>query len=262
MFGDGRYDRILTSPTALTNGATIPNTENGRFYSMALPAVQTCSLPAITGLPDGFSVVVRAIGTPSGYQSSSVNGNGKTIFYRGQATANFFLVGNGEVFRFSWFSGLDLWIAECLAQPVQMFRASTFSTVNAWNTTPTAWTPLVSYRNSASLTFNYQLNSNAIQVAAAGIYALAGRAQFSAGAGGGVTGTGHIAAGNAGSTNTDNGFMAIQFNTGTGDSGLINLSWTESLAAGELRTPWIITSNANLYMYLAGNFFSMCMLER
>jgi hypothetical protein len=261
---DARFQRIITSPTVLLSaGLSLGNTENNQFYQMQLGgAIHTSLLPLTAGLPDGFSVVVRATGSPSGYQSSYVGGNGKTIYYRGQATANFFLIGNGEVFRFSWFSGLDLWLAECLAQPVQMLRASTFSTVGAWNTSPTAWSPLVSYRNSASLTPNYQLNSNAVQVAAAGIYALAGRAQFSAGAGGGVTGTGFIAAGNAGNANTDNGFMGIQFNTGTGDGGIINLSWTESLAAGELRTPWIISSNTNLYMYLSGNFFSMYMLER
>jgi hypothetical protein len=263
VFGDGRYDRITTSPTALAAGATIPSTENGRAYSLALPTAQTCALPLTAGLPDGFSCVVRITGSPSAYQSAFVNGNGKTIYYRGNNLALFFLVGAGEIFRFTWLSGMDLWVAECLAQPQLGMTGNTASNVNTWNTTPTAWVPIASYSGNNNLFATiFQFNSNCIQVAAAGLYHMLGYAQFSSGAGGGVTGTGYIAGGTNGGADTARGFSQHIFNTADGDGATLQVSWTEALQPGDLRMGWFLSSASGLYTFLSGNYFIIRLIGR
>ena len=260
---DARYDRITTSPTALTNGATIPSTENGRSYSLALPTVQTATLPASAGLPDGFSVIVRATGLPAGYQTSSIAGGGKNILYRNNAAANFFLIGNGEVFRFTWLSGLDVWIAECLVQPgTAGTRATTSSNLAAWNTSPTAWTPVPAYRNQQAIPTLYQINANHFQVAAAGVYHVSGYVNFSAGAGGGVTGDGYIIGGGG---SPDSGWGAYNYqrcNVGTGDGCIVDVSWTEALAPAATRTPYFLASQAALWTILNGNLATIVLVGR
>ncbi len=189
---NARYDRILTSPTALTNGQTIPNTENGRFYSMALPTVQTATLPSTSGLPDGFSVIVRATGLPAGYQTSFIGGNGKNIIYRNSAVANFTLIGNAEIFRFTWLSGLDQWLAECLQQPspVIMSRGHNGTTWNS-GTTAFAGVPFNTVGGSSPL-FNVSSSVTTL-VPVLGVYSSRHVVFMSANAGGGTSGTGYLA---------------------------------------------------------------------
>jgi len=260
---DARYDRITTSPTALTNGATIPSTENGRFYSMSLPTVQTASLPSTSGLPDGFSCVVRVLGAPSAYQSAFMSGNSKLVLYRGNTLPEFMFIGFGEIFRFTWFSGMDLWVAECLVQPnVSGITGFVNSTNNAWNSSPTAWTPIHAYANSSSHNKNYQSNSNCIQVAAAGLYSILGMAQFSAGAGGGVSGVGYVAGGTNAGPDTSRGFSQHLFHVSNGDGATLSVHWTEALQPADLRTVWFLASDAGVYTYLSGNFIIVRLMGR
>jgi len=259
---DARYARIVTSPTALTSGQTIPNTVSGRFYSMAFPAVQTCALPSITGLPDGFTVVLRATGSPASFQQAFVNGNGKLIYYRGSSLSVFYLVGNFEVFKFTWFAALDVWIAECLSQPSVGINASFTSNVTSWTTSPTAWTPLPSLGNTSSFATNYSFVSNLFSVAATGIYTILGYAQFSAGAGGGVSGIGYVAGGTNSGSDTSRGFSQHSFNTADGDGATLQVTWTEVLHPNELRAPYLLGSASGLSNYLAGNYSVIKLVER
>jgi hypothetical protein len=179
-------DRILTSPTALTAGATIPSTENGRFYSMALPTHQTAALPSTGGLMDGFSVVVYVTGLPAGYATAGINGNGKNILYRGSAVAFFNLIGNGEIFRFTWVSGLDQWLAECLQHPAQV-RMSRTNSATTWQSGSTSFTSLVYDQSSGAAPFNIASSSQTL-VPVIGVYNYRHRAYMSASAGGGTSG--------------------------------------------------------------------------
>jgi hypothetical protein len=181
----------LTSPTALTNGALIPGTENGRFYSLALPTAQSATLPNTSGLPDGFSIIVRVTGSPSGFQTSWIGGNTKTILYRNNTVPNFWLIGNGEIFRFTWLSGLDCWVAECLQHPgnIQMFRGQTGTT---WSNGTTAFTgvPFNIVGGSSSL-FNVSSSVTTL-VPVLGVYLSRHIVLMSANAGGGTSGTGYL----------------------------------------------------------------------
>jgi hypothetical protein len=183
---DARYDRITTSPTALTGGTTIPGTENGRFYSLALPTAQTCALPLTSGLPDGFSCVLRVTGLPSGYATAGVNGNGKNILYRGSAVAFFNLIGSGEIFRFTWLSGLDQWLAECLQHPAQV-RMSRSNSATTWQSGSTSFAGIVYDQSSGAAPFNISSTSQTL-VPVIGVYNYRHRAYMSAIAGGGTSG--------------------------------------------------------------------------
>jgi hypothetical protein len=183
---NSRFYRTMTTPTALTSGQTIPNTESGGFYSMALPAVQTCALPSVTGLPDGFSVVLRGTGLPSGYATAGVNGNGKNILYRNSAVTFFNLIGNGEIFRFTWVSGLDQWLAECLQHPGQV-RMSRTNSATTWQSGSTSFTPIVFDQSSGAAPFNITSSSQTL-VPVIGVYSYRHRAYMSASAGGGTSG--------------------------------------------------------------------------
>lgn len=222
-FGDGRYGRITTSPTALTGGATIPSTENGRFYSLALPTHQTAALPSTVGLMDGFSVVVYVTGLPAGYATAGINGNGKNILYRGSAVAFFNLIGNGEIFRFTWLSGLDQWLAECLQHPAQV-RMSRSNSATTWQSGSTSFTPIVFDQSSGAAPFNISSTSQTL-VPVIGVYNYRHRAHMSAIAGGGTSGNvdfigTNVSTGAADSTedyatrnlilNEDQGFFNIQ----------------------------------------------------
>jgi hypothetical protein len=259
---DARYERITTSPTALTSGQVIPGTESGRFYSMALPDVQTCALPSITGLPDGFSVVLRATGVPSSFQSSYVHGNGQQIYYMGANIASLVMVGYAEIFRFTWFNGLGVWVAECLAQPLVNLIASYGSTVNAWNPSPSAWAPLPSYGNNPAAATNYQFLSNHFQVAAAGLYNIMGHVQYASGAGGLVSGVGYLAGGTNSGADFSRGFAQTYYNTADNDGSTMCVNWTERLQPGDMRVPYFFADPSGIYTYLSGNFSIIRLIGR
>jgi hypothetical protein len=203
VFGDGRYDRITTSPTALTNGATIPSTENGRFYSMALPTHQTALLPSTGGLMDGFSVIVYATGLPSGYATAWISGNGKNILYRDYAAFLFNMIGNGEIFRFTWLSGLDQWIAECLRHPAEV-RMSRSHNGTTWTSGATAFTNLP-YNLLGGDHPQFDVTSSSItRPPVTGVYQYRHRAYMSAMSGGGTSGQAN--------------FIGTDIDTGTGNS--------------------------------------------
>ena len=233
-FADARYDRITTSPTALANGATIPGAENGRFYSMALPTAQTATLPSTSGLADGFSVVIRAVGTPAGYQTAWISGGGKNISYRNVATALFHLIGQGETFRFTWLSGLDVWLAGCVIQPgqVQCIRGHNGTT---WSNGITSLTS-VPFNTTAGLSapFNTASTSQTL-VPVAGVYSYRHRIFVSAAAGGGASGTAYLI-GSSPSTGSADG---SEDNAGRNfilnqDLGFINIYNERLLAAGNI----------------------------
>lgn len=263
-FDPNSRQRIMAGATALANNANIPNTNSGSLYFMDLASgVQIVNLPNVTGLPDGFSCVINTAGDPSGFQTASVRAEvGRVIRYRGQANRDFFLIGRGETFRFTWVLGFGLWVAECLEQP-QPFTATRTHSLAAWNSSPTSWSALAATTNTTVLAATQaQFTGSAFQVAATGVYQIGGSVQFSAGAGGGVTGSGFISAGNAGGVTTAFGFSGQQYNVGTGDSGHLNMRWSEALFPGDVRTPYIIASTAGLYYFLSSTQVSINLLTR
>jgi hypothetical protein len=245
---DGRYDRITTSPTALTNGATIPSTENGRSYSMALPTVQTATLPSTSGLMDGFSIVVQATGLPAGYQTSSIAGNGKNILYRNSAVATFFLIGNGEIFRFTWLSGLDQWVAECLQHPgeVRMSRSHNGTTYNSGST---AWTDVLYNLSSGAAPFNIT-NSGRTLVPVIGVYQYRHRVFMAASAGGGTDGTGYLIGTDpsSGTANSTEDYVIRHFELNV-DSGFLNIYNTRVLLPGDIVSAQYSMSVTTLWHY-------------
>jgi hypothetical protein len=260
---DARYDRITTSPTALTNGATIPSTENGRFYSMALPAVQTCSLPASAGLPDGFSVIVRATGMPSGFQTSYVGGNSKNIQYRGQGYAFFVLVGLTETFRFTWVSGLDVWLAECLQQPL-IIEMSRGHNAMAWNSGSTGFVGL--YYNTVGGTssiFNVS-NSSITLVPAAGVYTYNHRVHMSANAGGGTSGVGYMVGVNkvSGVADSSQGYIFTGMDTTGLSDNFMNLWNTQSLQQGQIVGAAYSMSVSTLWVFPGNNAQTITLVSR
>jgi hypothetical protein len=229
---------------------------------MALPDVQTCALPSTTGLSDGFSVALRVTGVPSSFQSSVVNGNGQQIFYMGANVASLVMVGYAEIFRFTWFSGLGVWVAECLAQPTVNLIASYGSTVNTWNVSPSAWAPLPSYGNNPSAATNYQFLSNHFQVATAGLYTIMGYVQFGSGAGGGVSGVGYLAGGTNSGADVSRGFVQTYYNTADNDGSTLCVNWTERLQPGDMRAPYFLADPIGIYTFLSGNYSIIKLIGR
>jgi hypothetical protein len=263
VFGDARYDRIMTSPTALTNGATSPSTENGRFYSMALPAVQTCSLPASAGLPDGFSVIVRATGMPSGFQTAYVGGNSKNIQYRGQGYAFFVLVGLTETFRFTWTSGLDVWQAECLQQPL-IIEMSRGYNATAWNIGSTSFVGL--YYNTVGGTSSIFNVSNSIitLVPAAGVYTYNHRVHMSASAGGGTAGVGYMVGVNkvSGVPDSSQGYIFTGMDTTGLSDNYMNLWNTQPLQQGQIVGAAYAMSVSTLWVFPGNNAQTITLVSR
>jgi hypothetical protein len=263
VFGDARYDRILTSPTALTNGATIPSTENGRFYSMALPTVQTATLPSTSGLMDGFSIVVRATGLPAGYQTSSIAGNGKNILYRNSAVATFFLIGNGEIFRFTWLSGLDQWLAECLQHPgnVSVNRGNNGT---IWQIGSSSFTGLVFNTTGGSSTVFNVSSSVATLVPVAGVYASGHTALMSANAGGGVTGTAYLIGINrtTGASDSTEGYTYSSQDVSVNCATSYEISNTQMLLPGQQIGAAYTMSPTGIWIYPGNNIQSISLVSR
>jgi hypothetical protein len=249
VFGDTRYDRILTSPTALTNGATIPGTENGRFYSMALPTVQTATLPSTSGLPDGFSIIVQATGLPAGYQTSSIAGGGKNILYRGSAVATFFLIGNGEIFRFTWLSGLDQWIAECLQHPAEV-RCTRSHNGTIYNSGSTSFTNVFYNQLSGnSAQFNVASSGQTL-VPVVGVYQYRHRVFMAASAGGGTSGTGHLigTSPSSGTSSSAEDYSVRHFELNE-DSGFLNIHNTRVLNQGNIVSAQYLMNVTTLWIF-------------
>jgi hypothetical protein len=245
---NARYDRITISPTALTNGATIPGTENGRFYSMALPTVQTATLPSTSGLPDGFSIVVQATGLPAGYQTSSIAGGGKNILYRNSAVATFHLIGNGEIFRFTWLSGLDQWVAECLQHPGQV-RCTRSHNGTTYNSGSTSFTNVFYNLSSGAAPFDITNNGRTL-VPVIGVYQYRHRSYMAASAGGGTDGTGFLIGTDpsSGTANSTEDYVIRHFELNV-DSGFLNIYNTRVLLPGDIVSAQYSMSVTTLWHY-------------
>ncbi len=243
--------RAVVSPTALSNGATIPSTTSGIFYWMNLSSgVQTATLPSTSGLPDGFSVVVRATGAPSGYQTAFVSGGGKNVSYRAVLSANFHLIGQNEVFRFTWLSTFDVWMAECLAQPglVQCFRGHNGTT---WNAGATALTPVTfNTLGSSHQLFNVSAATSTL-VPVAGVYMMNHRVLMSASAGGGTSGNGGLLGitPSSGSANSAYGYDYRDYVLTSDGSVVLNIHTTAVLYAGQAAGAYYQMSVTTLWWF-------------
>jgi hypothetical protein len=260
---DAKKVSVRTSPTALANNATISSGSSGAFFGMDLAGgVQIATLPSTTGLADGFSVVVRGTGLPSGYQTSYIAGGGKNVSYRGSTYANFHLIGNDEVFRFTWLSGLNFWLAECLAQPgaVSMYRGQGGV---AWNSWYTAFTPITfnaNYGNSAP--FDTSLATRTL-VPVAGVYQQQHLVYMSASAGGGVSAWGYLY-GSSYESLTHNSVHGMTFKSFTlnEDASSLEISHCGFMKPGNICAALMSVSNTGLYYYPANNFQTIQLLSR
>jgi hypothetical protein len=259
-----RAARALSPEVPISAGTTIPHAESGLSYLFAIGAgSQVLPLPAVANVFDGWSCVVRVTGSPSAFQAAQIQAEaGQTVTYRGFSARSFFLVGSGEMFRLTWLAGMGTWLAECLAQPTVLPSCSRGNTLAAWNSSPTAWTPLVAFMNSGSVPTHFNIGGNAFMVASIGIYQIVGIASFSAGAGGGVSGIGYLSAGTGSSSNAVLGYTYDTYDVSTGLGGGLSIQWSEALNAGNSRTPWFTASTAALYTFLANNQVAINMLER
>jgi len=164
--------RNYSGATTATNGINFSSTESGRFYTMNLSAgVNTGNLPNTS--VDGFEVVIVATGDPSGWNVCYITALGaKNITYRNVTANTFALVGQGEVFRFTWLASLNLWIAECLVQPGRIYLSKTLTGSGSWNSGATSHLPVSHTTRSGAAAFaNSSTNSGYyVRIPAIGVY--------------------------------------------------------------------------------------------
>lgn len=257
-------ERIKSSPTVATNNMTFPATESGLFYSMALNSgVQVANLPATAGLPDGHAVVVLISGSPSAANSAYVQAEtGKTIVYRGFANQKFILVGKGEVFRFTWLSGLDYWLAECLVQPGRVVVSRYYAGGSAWNGSPTSFTHLF-YDTSAQDTKNFDLSSNSnTTITAVGVYSAQFRTQFSAAAGGGQSGAVYMIAGDHSGQAASSIAYKLASTVVNEDTLIPEIGWSSVYFPGDKVNGMFAASTVYIYYWYGSNAGRIEMLSR
>ncbi len=262
---DAKASRVLiaaprnySGAITATNNMSIPSAESGLFYNMNLTGgVQIVNLPSTTGLPDGFSVVVRAGGLPSGYQTAYVAAEvGKTITYRDFASRFFYLIGKGETFRFTWIAGLNLWLAECLVQPgrVEMYRGHSTA---AYNGGVTSWTA-VPFNTSSGDTAPFSLGTHA-RVPVIGVYDTTARVFFFASA---AAGTGYMVSGARGGSGIDTSHAYDSQYLALGHSSFVELGWCVTMNAGEYSGAHLLMSDVGVHYYVSNSVQALRLVSR
>lgn len=123
---DGVVFRLMAVPRLRTprvivpaGGVTITARDEYTTFVMDLGIRQVQALPAPNSVPVGFSCIFEVTGQPSGFQTAylTVTGGGN-LFYRGDGSANFYLIGGGEVFELV--STGVLWLVRLVSQPANI----------------------------------------------------------------------------------------------------------------------------------------------
>lgn len=258
--------RNYAGATTATNGMTAASNESGRLYNMTLDTgVQTLNLPPVSAIPDGYSVVVRATGLPIGFQTAYVSAEaGKTIVYRDNAAQKFYLIGKSEVFRFTWLSGLGFWIAECLAQPGQVFLFRYLTGTTSWNSGSTAFTPITFNTNAGDIAVFNVTNQSYTILPVTGVWRNHYQWQPSASAGGGTGGSAGMVVGNPVSGSGSNSMYGQAYDvlTYNEDTVFQLLEWTANWPQGSYSLVLRNSSVTTLWFYPANNACTIELVSR
>jgi hypothetical protein len=251
-------DRNYSGAITATNNMTFSNAESGLFYNMSLTGgVQIVNLPSTTGLPDGFSVVARATGLPSGYQTAYVAAEvGKTITYRDFASRFFYLIGKGETFRFTWIAGLNLWLSECLVQPGRVEFSRGHSTA-AYTPAPTSWTALP-FNTSSGETAPFSLGAFA-QIPIIGTFDASFRVYYFAPT---AAGEGYLTSGARNGSGIDTAFSYSSNTFAPGYTGFVSIGWSAVYHAGEYCGASILASTSTLSYYISNSYGNIRLVSR
>lgn len=133
----GAAAAITTGDAITSSGYTIPHVSSGKYHVVDLETAATGDLPDTDDVYVGWSCTVAFSGlmaTPAvqgqwiqAKESSDVN-----IIYRGVAARKFYLMGQGEIFTFTWMG--DFWLAELRSGPSSMsYMGRTYAGTPAWN---------------------------------------------------------------------------------------------------------------------------------
>lgn len=226
------FDLVYTS-------GTVGAAQNGNSYTIDVSTHPTFSVADATSIPVGWSVTVKAVGDPTGYQTASMAlPVGNYEFCGEDHGFLFYLLGNGESFRLvktgastiqviALGSAEDLSVLGTLAGSGQLFG-------------PTAWTSVPADTFSEN-TFLTQGTNGGGPVAASGIYTIDVAVYF----------TVVVAAVSA------LAYLEIvaKFrnhsywwgNLATGDSWRSNATHTMRLKQGDLVNAQLLTGDANIY---------------
>ena len=122
-------------------GETIGASDDGKSYLVDLASQETFSIAAISGLSTGWSVTVRVIGDPSGYQTAKIGTTGTLLFRGEDSTDDFYLIGNGEAFTLNKASDGKIHISN-LSSPKRLTNFGTFTSSAVYNNGFTTWTSI------------------------------------------------------------------------------------------------------------------------
>lgn len=256
-------DRNYAGAITATNNMTFSNTESGLFYQMNLSGgVLIASLPAVAGIQDGHSVVVRAVGV-AGYGAAYIAAEaGKTITYRNYTRQAFNLIGQGETFRFTWLAGLNVWLAECLVQPGEMYILRSHSGSGVWNGTSGAWNTMF-FTATTGYTNNFGYSGFATLAPVIGVYSCIFGVRLSAASGGGVSGYGYLAASNPATNIVSQAIAQTFHNFFVGqDDDQMTLSWAWVYDAGQFLNAHYLTSTVGLQHWYDNNQCSIALISR
>lgn len=236
-----------------TNNMTV-GTQTGQFYFMDFATTgQVINLPAANTIQDGYNVVIGTspASLPTGFQTARVTAanTSQNVVFRGISSQNFYLIGVGEHFRFTWMNGLNYWLAECVVQPARITLVRSYSGAAAWNSGYTSWT-FIPFNVNGGTTAPFNSLSNYVQLPVTGTYWNRYGVYMSAAAGGGVTGTGYSSPTARNLTGVDGTYNYVYSTLIVNeDSMLYQTSWSTVYAQGEYSGAMMLMSSTAIWWY-------------
>lgn len=262
------YNTVNTTSTNFVNmpggiavsNTTVMSTVPNMTYIMDLTVQQTLDLPAVETIPDGYNVIVRVINKPSGFMTAYIRAQtGKTISYRDFSRREFYLIGGGETFRFTWLQGLDIWIAECLIGPSKIYCTSTYAAAS-YGGGPTSWSPAALNLISGPFASNFSLSGYRVVVPIIAQWAVqVGAYRYAAG---GVAETAYLIPGNASGSGYDTTLGYDIKYVPAGTAFYTNLSYTTVYDTNEGASAWILSSTSALYYYYYNTYVNLVLTGR
>jgi hypothetical protein len=172
---DGTALRLQAVPRLRTprvvvpsGGVTITAASEYTTYVMDLSVRQAFTLPSAASMPIGFRVTLETTNLPSGYQTAYVDvSGGGNLFYRGNGTTAFYLIGAGEVFEFVN-TGAQ-WLVRLVSQPAGTGVYRTATTQPATFVPYTAYADLITDTSSGQPSL-FQITAGTIRVPVSGVY--------------------------------------------------------------------------------------------
>ncbi|MDF1627043.1 MAG: DUF2793 domain-containing protein [Parvibaculaceae bacterium] len=133
-----RLAAIQVFDTPYTSG-TIGAADHGKSYSVDISTVPTISFDDPETLPLGWSVTIRATGSPTGFRTADLSiPAGNFVFCGEEHGTSFTLLGRGEAFRVTKTIDDDLFV-ETLASPSDVTVTRFANGTPTWNNGPTSW---------------------------------------------------------------------------------------------------------------------------